>query len=356
MPSPSYELVLVARVPQRIGPPALIDVDRVEWLSLSWGETLSRPPTLDATVKITTLSGAVRQRLRPNPGPQPTELWLHRNGRLVFAGPLMTWSATADVLTLRSVGLLGYLGYMAVITDLTYAQVDQHLIAKALVDHHQGLTYGHFGIDTGAVTPSGVLRDASYPRDELHHIGQRVEELGKRQGGFDVEVDPTTRRLQLWCPLKGVDRSAGDDAVVFDTRNITDTTVSCSMAPGDVASDALGVGTGSDTYKVFATAFDVELRAQFGRCAVTATFDGVSEPGTVFAHVQGMLDARRGPLLIPGPRVRNAPDADVSTYGVGDTVAYVLHEGLDVRGAFRLRKRTVTVEADGAENITPEFV
>ena len=82
---------------------------------------------------------------------------------------------------------------------------------------------------------SGVTRDATYLAKELHPILKRVQEMGQRINGFDVDVDPASRALQLWFPTRGVDRSTGEDAIVFDTRNITSASTMFSVSPQHVA-------------------------------------------------------------------------------------------------------------------------
>jgi hypothetical protein len=352
-PTVVYELVCVARVPQPAGPPLLLEVDPIDWTGLSYSEELSKPPTLNAGCQVSNLTESVLQRLR-NLSEQATELWLYREGRLVFAGPLLGWQVQAETLTLQALGLLAYLRLMVVAQDMLFTNKDQFTIATDLIDQWQTLEHGHFGIDITGIAPSGVTRDATYLRNELHNVGQRVEELGGRQNGFDIAVDPASRKLRLSYPLQGVDRSAGEDAIVFDERNVTSPNIICSAAPGDVASEAFGTGTGGAT--IYSTRPNLELRARYGRTAVTGTFDGVSRQGTLDAHVQALVDARGQALLIPGPDVRVTPDSDVSAYDVGDTVSYELHSLLGVTGAFRLRKRQVTVSRTGQEAVSVGFV
>ncbi|MFC5996960.1 hypothetical protein ACFQE5_22370 [Pseudonocardia hispaniensis] len=350
-----FELVCVARIPQNAGPPTFLEVDPIDWTGLSWTDELSRPQRLDVGCKVSSLTEPVLQRLR-SLATSPTELWLYRDGKLVFTGPLLGGNVQGEGLTLRAAGLLGYLRLMVVQTDQVFKQVDQFAIAAALIDQWQTLEYGNFGIDTSDVGASGVLRDATYLAKELHNVGQRVEELGARRNGFDVAVDPATRKLKLAYPIQGVDRSTGEDAIVLDGRNVTSPNIVFSVAPGDVASEAFGTGTSSGADPIYATAANTELRAKFGRAAVTGTWDGVSEQTTLDSYVQGLVDARGEALLVPGPDARVTPDADISGYDVGDTVSYQLHSLLSTVGAFRLRKRTVTVSKTGQESVSCEFV
>jgi hypothetical protein len=353
---PVYELMAVARVPAAVGPPMFIEVDPIRWTSLQYTNELSRAQSLEATCLVSTLPDSIKQRLHPKA--PPTELWLLRNGEVVFAGPLGGGRrGDGGTLTLSAHGLLAYLRRMIVHADLVYPQKDQFVIVKALVDHWQDVRpFGHYGIDTSQVGTSGQLRDATYLRDELHPIGQRVEEMGRRINGFDIDVDPGTRRLQLWHPLRGMDRSDGEDAVVFDTRHITSGSVMFSFAPDDLATEAFGTGTSPDHDTVYAALVNEELRAQHGASAVVGNWDGVSQQATLDEHVQALLDARQEALFVPSPNLRVTPDADLTAYSVGDTISYDVDEQLGVTGAFRIRSQQITVAESGQESVSLTFV
>lgn len=351
-----YEVVVVSRSPQPSGPPLLATVDPVAWRTLSWVDELSAAQQLTVECLAAGLVESVAARLADPTW--PSELWCYRDGGLVFAGPYRGLRVDGERVTIVARGLLDYLRHMIVVADLTYTQVDQLTIAAGLVDQWQALEYGHFGIDTSTVGTSGVLRDATYLRDELHPVARRVDELGRRRNGFDVAVDPLSRKLRLSWPQQGADRSTGDDAVVFDSRNVASPNVVISAAPEDIASDGYGTGTtssgpGSTLYSVQA---DLEVRARYGRTAVTGTFDSVALQSTLDEHVLGLVDARAAGLVVPGPDARNAPDADLGGFEVGDTVSYEASSVLPVSGAFRVRKRTVRVAATGQETISLEFV
>jgi hypothetical protein len=349
-----YELVAVGRVPQLSGPPAFVEVDPIAWKGLSYVDELSKPQQLNASCSIGSLTDPVIRRLRAL-HELPTELWLYRNGALVFAGPWLGWSIQGETLTMQATGLLGYLRYMIVTTDIVFSQVDQFTIVQTLIDSWQDQPYGDFGLDTSTITSSGMLRDATYKQTELHNIGQRIDELRKRENGFDIDVDPNTRAVRLWYPQQGTDRSTGESAIVFDSLNVTTSTVLCSAAPGDLASDAFGTGTGSGD-PLYSTYSDPEILVKFGKTGVTGTFDGVSVQATLDDHVMGLQTARNAALLVPGPGVRSTVDADLTAYDVGDTVSYELHAQLGIDGTFRLRKRTVTVSDTGVEKAALEFV
>lgn len=351
-----YELVVVARIPQISGPPAFFEVDPLDWTSINFSEELSGIPTLSASVKIGSLTPDVKLRLQTLHD-LPTELWLYRNGKHVFAGPLLGFNASnEDAISLEALGLMAYTQMWYVTKDLVYKDVDQFTIVKGLIDQWQELEYGNFGIVTPSLT-SGVLRTITYNYKEIHNVYDRISELTKMTNGFDISIDPAGRNLELYYPYRGIDRSIGEDRIVFDQRNVTSSNIVCSIAPKDLASEGLGTGTGPAQDQTFVdTAANPELRAKYGRTGITGTFGQVADQATLNSYVQAMVDARGTALLIPGPNARVSVDSDIASYDIGDTVDYQLHTTLSVSGAFRIRKRTVSVRDTGTESVSIEFV
>jgi len=352
-----YEALLMARVQQQSGPPTLLVVDPIDWLEIKWSNVLNQPQELELSCLLGGLTDPVLQRLR-YPDRQPCELHILRDGAQVFAGPVFGGQKSGEKLTLVARGLLAYLRFMVITEKLWLpSSTDQNLLVRSMIDHCQGQTYGHFGIDTSDVTNSGVYREGFWPEDELHNVADRVEELSESSDGLDVEVDPATRKLQLWTPAKGVDRSSGDDAIVFDARNIVDDDVLFSASPGDVASFAVGTGrTASGEETLYAQATNQELLATFGRAAVTDTWPDAHEQATLQAHVNKLLDDRDQALWVPGPNIRVDADSAPTRYDVGDHVWFEGGGRLGVTGKFRVRQRTIEVDDAGRETGSLEFV
>lgn len=354
--TPIYELLVMGRVPRQSGAPGFFLIDPIDWSTLSYSDTLSRPQTLSATCKIASVTELVAQRLR-SPDTLPTELWLQRNGKTVFAGPLLGGLESSDELTLEAGGLLTYLQWMYVTSDLRYTQADQFAIVSGLVDHWQNLEFGNFGIQTASAGASGVLRDAVYERKEIHQISRRVEELGAAAQGFDIEIDPTTRNLELWYPGKGIDRSTGPNAIVFDGRSIEGLGGMFSVTPNDLASDAFGTGSAAGVEETYwSEQANTTLRAVFGRTGIGSSFSEVPTQGALDDFVAGLRDSRGIPLRAPGKQARVTPDTDLNDYEVGDTISYQLSGILGIGGAFRIRSRQVSVSETGQEAVTLEFV
>lgn len=358
-PRVQYELVVVARVPQSNGAPSFIQIDPISWTSITYGQKLSAPDTLDISVLVSTLTDPIKQRLK-KPNEMATELWLYRNGKVVFAGPLAGGQiSNSNELSLSANGLLSYLTWMVITNDLIYKATDQFDIVKGVIDNWQNGSFRNLGIDTTSAGLSGVTMDITYLKNEVNNVYTKVTDLAKASTGFDIQVDPASRKLQMFYPRKGVDRSDGPEAIVFDTRNVTDTNITFALGPLDLATDAFGVGTGSgqDDSKVFySTAQNDELRSKFGAVGITGTFRDVPSQVINDTFTQSLIDARNETLWIPGPNVRVTPDSDLNDYEVGDTVDYHLHNELDIQGAFRLLARQIKVDQDGNESVSVSFV
>lgn len=352
-----YEMTCVSRQMQPNGPPIFTDIDPLNWTGLAYTEQISRPSYLTAGIPVDTLTPDIISVLKDQ-AHKASEIHLFRNGKLVFAGPWLGFQIQGNTLTITSKDIMSYLDWYVIAQDMVFAQQDQFVIGKAMVDQWQTLDYGNFGIDTSSIGLSGVLRDATYLKTETKVVSSTLADLGKRQNGFDFWVDPSTRKLNFVYPNRGVDRSTGPDAIVFDARNVSNSNIIGSAGPNDIASEGIVTGTsgGSTDGVVYSLKSNLDLRAQFGRSAITGTYQGVSDQATADAYAQGLIDARDQPYHMPGPGVRVTPDADLSAYDVGDMVQYTLHQLLDVSGAYRLNSRQVVVSSQGQETVTPTFV
>src|SRR5690606_26954353 len=341
---PVYEAVLVARVPALTGVPELVVVDRLVTAGISYTHELNRPGQANLGLPIRSLSPAVKERLA-NLARFPSEVWIYRDEHLDWAGEIQTLQVQGQTLTINCTGLLGYTWRMGVTEDLVFTDEDQFTIAKALVDHWQSLEYGHYGIDTSEIGESGVTRDRIYLRDELHNIGQRLEELGAVINGFDMHVDPATRKLVLSYPKRGRDLTA---SVFFDERNIDSADVVLALGPDDLVTDVAATGTlqaedGENTVTYVERGNDT-LRGWYGRSWAGINLSNVSREETVTERADAHLGARDGVFFQPGVTIMPRPGADVGGFLPGDLVSYSYDAGLRLMsGTYRVAKVAVPV-------------
>jgi hypothetical protein len=353
-PERTYELVVMARIHQAGGAPTYSEVDPITWSSLTYRDTISAAQELTATCKISTLTESVLQHLR-YPDQFPLELWVRRSGQIIFAGPFEAEQIDDQKVELRGKGLLTYLSWMALDVDKQFLATDQASVVKGLVDAYQVGNFAHLGIDTTRVTATGRLIDYTYLRDELNNVAKAADDIGKADGGFDLDVDPSTRQLICWSPIKGVDRSTGEDAIVLDSRNVTSGNILRSVGADDLATDVYATGSkaGGDA-PLFVAVGNDQLRARYGKKVITRTFSNVADLDQLTALATATLNARGNALVVPGTKVRVTPDADIADYTAGDIVSYDMGGELGTSGAFRIRSRTVTVDESGHESVDLE--
>lgn len=347
-----YELVAVARIPQAAAPPTLTEIGPIVAPTIIWTDGLNQPGAVAFSCTADRLASDVRARFL-DVAANPTEVWLYRDGVIVAAGIVEAGQVQGGILSCTCPGLLHYLAYMHVVADVTYTADDQFAIAAALVEQWQSLSYGDFGIDTSGVGTSGITLDRTYLAAERHEVLRRVLDLGARVDGFDTHVDPATRALALSHPLRGTDLTS---SVVLDARNITDGSFVFSVAPGDLASEALGVGTLGGADPITSTAENTTLRQAWGRTGVTETFDGVDDAGVLGDHTERLLDDRTTMVSAPGPGLLPVADADVGSFGPGDEVTYSFDSGLGtVTLTGRIGEKRVTVDEQGNETMAVSF-
>jgi hypothetical protein len=352
----TFEVTLVARTPQSSGSPTLVEIDRIVVDTIAYIEELNRPGTATLGCSVQALSTAVKNRLVDLVA-NPSEVRIYAGSTIAWAGEIQTLQIQDQALTLNCVGLLGYTFRMGVIADLSYSGIDQFTIAKGLVDQWQAQTYANYGIDTSTVGTSGIVRDRTYLRNELHNVGQRLSELGAVLDGFDIKVDPTTRKLVLAYPQSGTDLSA---SVFFDERNIDSSNIAVSVAPGDLDSDvsATGTSTTSDGANniLYSARSTSSVQTSFGRTWDSLTFDGVSVQATLDGHADAYLQARNQQLIQPGVSIVTRIGADVGDFHTGDTVSYSYDAGLGVQaGTLRIVKLEVDVDGTGKQRIQLEY-
>lgn len=352
-----FEVVLVNRAPAVTGSPTLTTLDRLIVETISYVEELNRPGTASLGVPIRSMSSTVQTQLA-DLAASASEVWIYADSSIVWAGEIQTLNIQGQTVELGCVGLLGYLFRMGIVADLTYSATDQFTIAKGMVDQWQNLNYGNYGIDTSTVGTSGVTRDRTYLRNELHNVGQRITELGNVSDGFDLKVDPSTRKLVLTNPQQGSDLSA---SVFLDERNIDSAQVSVSVAPGDLVSHVDATGTsmtsGGATSTLFSEQTTSALLSTYGRSWASANFDTVSVQGTLDNSANAFLAVRNKQMFQPGVTAFAGSNADVGGFHAGDTISYSYDAGLG-RQTYSLRvgKLTASVDTSGKQRLQVEFI
>lgn len=352
---PIYSVVAVARRPKASGAPDFFELGPLVVPTITWVDTLSRETSINLSVaNIHRIEQPIKDRLR-NLKKTPLEVIVYRGSEIMARGTATARQVQGETLTLTASGLLYYLRYMGITQDFSFASAGQFGIVRDLVDGWQNLSYGDFGIDTSDLGAAGTARDRTYLARENQNVYTAVQALSTAVNGFDMDVDLETRKLKLFQPTKGVDRSAD---IILDSRNIVNPNVFASVAAGTVATDvqATGVSIDIESTPVVASRSDTVGWQEFGRAFLGATFDNVSSAGTLEDYAAFLLGERSDQLFTPGPELFPIAEVGVTDFDTGDLVAYNFDTGLGYEsGKWRVLSKSVRVDAGGNEQMRVKF-
>lgn len=279
-------------------------------------------------------------------------IYVERDGVIVWGG--IPWTASADLdagtMTLRGEGFLSYFRRRVLRATKTYAQVDQALIARDLLDW--ALAYGPGpSISTAAVATTGVLRDRSWQAYERPWIGQLIEDLAAVEGGFDFRFDSawssgsiTTRFLTSY-PNTG----RLTDLVFEVGKQITAAGLSVDGTMLVTHVDAIGAGEGDLAIRA-SVADPAMLAAGYPVLDDVVSATDVSILATLDAKARHRLRRGHAPISVPGLVVDPSLDPVLGSYLVGDVVTVRGGAGLAaLDGRYRITGIRVDVDDSGAE-------
>lgn len=345
-----YDPVLVRRVPASSGAPQLLDIGPIRWTSLTWEREVGAPGQVVVSSTVDALSDPVKAALL-NLLDTPCELWLWRDGDHVHSGPVTNYQITSRRITLTSPGLLAYLNYMTLTDGYSTTANDQASIVKDLIDLYQSQSYGHYGIDTGHLTATGVTRDLEFLDSDLKVVADLVKDLGARDNGFDLAIDPASRYLQLYSPRKGDDRTA---TTIIDQRAIGYPSYSQSVGPGQIATE-VAVSASTTAGAIFTTAESAGTLTTFGRATVSASINDVDSTDTLDDHAARLRDDYETPLEAITPGLLPVSGFGYGDFAEGDVVTYSYDAGLGEQTSTpRIRKLTITMDA-GTERLAVDL-
>lgn len=279
------------------------------------------------------------------------DLWIYRNGQLMFRGRIVGAEDAIDSNGHRVQFLA--VDYRAMLTLAarveppvpTFSAVDQAQIVWDLIAGWQALDGGDWGITEGVGGSSGTTRDES-DITPFTPVGEVIDRLLRRDDGGEWEISPTLE-LNRWWPSRGA-----DSGVVVDYGGVI-AEVSKSLAEfGNV-----GAATGNQETAPEVVAAATVGTDERGRWTVAQGFPSVSVQSTVEAKAQWLLD--QGSSVVDQWRA-------VFTAGrwegpdhvwIGDTVELRVQSGrLEVAGPHRVAELQVVCGESGAETVTVGLV
>lgn len=353
----AYTVTIAARVPSESGPHTLTEVGRLNGAyGLSFTERLNGATEAYVSFLPDNQDATVKEWLR-----SPShEVWIWRDDALVFAGPTVVRQAQVSeagiAFSLQCRDALQYLRRrnLEVGQTFTYRDVDQALIVKDLIDQVQAQPWSNYGIDTTAITATGILRDRTYDADTFHNVGKTIEALAAVDNGFDYRIGsvPAARELEIYYPSKGVDKS---QQIVLDRSNMLNPAAAWLWGIEDYVSHAAAISPGPEG-PLTATAQNDDVLSVFGRADIGASYQDVTNQATMDDHARRLADERRNVLYLPAPQVivSGFSAGEIET---GDTIGVDYDYGLGLESVTaRVAAIATTVGDDGNETVGIELI
>jgi hypothetical protein len=349
-------------------------IAELEVNGLTYGQRLNGVGSVSGTVKLPQPDSVANRALGAVINDAVDEcrrlLLVERDGVIVADG--IVWAApyhaATQTRTVRAGSLWSYFKRRFITSRTVFTGVDQHTIARTLIDTAQAATAGDIGVEHNATT-SGVTRDRIYERYEMKRVAEAVEQLAGVEDGFDFAIDVAwdsagdlTKTLNLSYPRRG--RSFSQTGHVFELgRNMSDD-FEWPTDGSETANKVWGIGAGDSTSMLRTSATDatkIQSLASGGPgyplLEDTHTNKDVSKIATLNAQTSAKLSAVSSPVVLPSITVRADVDPVLGSYITGDAARIILPPNQDPRfpdGLDTFRRIVgwdVTVDDEGGEQV-----
>lgn len=309
------------------------------------------------------MSIPVNLKIAPEVAPGKTCLICKRNGETEWSGPIVTTEDTlpGTMFSIQAVGWYELLNHRIIREEqitgtvpgatwpvpLHYSAVDRGVMAFDLLELANAqlptlITPGQ-RLD---MDPATYL-DKMYERDMV--VGQEINMLGEIEGGYDYEVNPTTRELNIW-PYRGTTKENVLYAYGVFPRNLASVTRrenAAEIANRITARGKYGNGLAEDTVS----------QAIYGLYEEVASLSDVTDTDTLLGYAGEEVTLRATPRVIytivpkPTGKVGIKP---FDHFNLGDTLSFSA-EGGRIKVAdqgMRVMGFSVAHEDDGKERIS----
>ena len=166
---------------------------------INFSKFLNGPGKVDISTSPNPESSDLRKKINTDYlKPGRSTIYIEKNG--VIVGAYILWELfviyPSNRLRLIGEGLWSYFRRRIIDIDDEFDDVDQLLIGRTLINNALAKTMGEIvGLSTSAtIVSSGVAITRNYYRYQRRFVGEAIEDLADREGGFDFDI--TTR----WVP------------------------------------------------------------------------------------------------------------------------------------------------------------
>lgn len=319
-------------------------------ISDSGGFTATAPlwtgATIDAFNKIT----------RTNIQPSNTELWVLRDGVVIWGGIIWTVKASVENrrLTIGGQDHWSYFSHRLFDKRQTWTNIEQFTIVKNVLDYAQSKPNGDIGLVVPTATASGVTRTQRVYRNEYRRVADVITELAELENGFDFTIDYSgdiqsgfTKTFSI-ATRRGRRLANTTFAIGKNVELLSYDEDGTSMANTVVA---IGAGQGSQMRRSVAT--DATQFATFPLLETVFTHKSLQTTALVNALAAEELKRRtEAPRSVGVKVVSEDPDAHIGSFIAGDDVKVHCDYGwLNIDEYMRIMSYDVTIDAAGKETI-----
>jgi hypothetical protein len=300
--------------------------------------------------------------------PGRNAIYVDRNGVLIWGGVIWSrsYNSNSQDLSITAQEFLSYFTHRRISETTHFANIDQLVIAKTLIQDAQALPYGNIGVgyNTAGQTTSGILIDRTYYNYELKTVFNAIEDLSRQSDGFDFDIDLAydisglpTKSFNTYYPKSGDTYSAlNPSAIVFEfpAGNVVE-----YQYPEDgsiVANTVYALGAGSNEGKLISIAQDVtKLTEGWPLLDDQANYSDVTDQTMLDNLAAGQVLATSYPpttlTIVAPPYV----DPILGTYEIGDEARVIITDSRfpnTLDEIYRIVALSVQPGENGPERVT----
>lgn len=262
--------------------------------------------------------------------PGRTQVWIDRNGVLVFGGIIWSreYNSDSQHLSITAQEFESYFAHRYITTTQVFNNVDVFTIVQTLVNQAQAVTGGNIGV----VVPtnlSGVTASKTYYSYELRSVAAAITDLAKANNSFDWAITyaydgggTPVKTLSLGSPRLGTAYSSSNlsaPVLEFPSGNIISYTY-----PEDatlIGDTVYAIGAGSNEGKLIATATSTtQLTAGWPLLETTSNYTDIADSTLLGNLASGQLKAVLNPVVTMKVVLNPSVDPVYGTYNLGDDV------------------------------------
>lgn len=297
--------------------------------------------------------------------PGRTQVWVDRNGVLVFGGIIWnrTYTSRDQHLQITAQEFESYFAHRYITTTQVFNNVDVFTIVQTLVNQAQAVTGGNIGVVVGSNT-AGVTATKTYYSYELKSVLAAIQDLANANGSFDFAITyaydgsgTPVKTLALGSPRLGTAYSSSSlsaPVLEFPSGNVIE-----YEYPEDgtlAANTVYAVGAGSNEGKLIATATSsAQLTAGWPLLETVANYSDVADSTLLGNLSTGQLKAVLSPPVTMKVVLNPSVDPVYGSYNIGDDCRVRIFDdrwpnGIDA--TYRIMALSLQAGEAGPERVT----